>query len=425
MGSLLLSVRVIFSQNEEMNRFLIIEDIEYEGAEKTEEFVFERYLTFHPNDTLNLSSLKETEARLIATDFFKNVEIYTKRGTKRGYLIVVVEVEERKWPKYRFEGGHNDLSGWYFIPVSFRFDNTFGQGKFSSWQVKLGNRISGTSFTYRNPYFWNSKATLSAELFSESQEFVHYLAGYDSMLSVTNEGLRFRIEGNRGFGKHLLYGYRLVRFLPDYDSFLAPYLGDDLRNRSLGIIHAGLQTDTRDNPIYPTKGNWGAITLELAHSFSRSPYFYSKFLLDYRIYTKSSPQNVFAFRITTGFTTSDTPFYERFYLGGSYSQRGYSFAKLTPVGWGTKLFLMQGELRFPLSKNNFPNHTHTAVMFWDIGGIWPPNGTPSFLELEQSIGFGYRVKLPLVGITRFDLAFPISRLYESYLKFHVSFGHTF
>ena len=119
------------------NKTLIIENIEIEGNDKTKSEVIFRQMTIKPGDVLNPSELIENTERLEQTNFFKEAEIYTRPGSQKGLVIVVVEITERTWPYYRFEGGHSDLNGWYIIPVSFRFDNFFGHGKLTGWQMKI------------------------------------------------------------------------------------------------------------------------------------------------------------------------------------------------------------------------------------------------------------------------------------------------
>ena len=96
---------------------------------------------------------------------------------------------------------------------------------------------------------------------------------------------------------------------------------------------------------------------------------FAKITFDARLYQRLFGKQVVAFHIKGGYASSGAPFYERFYLGGANSLRGYADRRLTPEGWGTKLILTNSELRFPLS-DGFPNQKVTGVLFFDAGGIW-------------------------------------------------------
>lgn len=408
-----------------MNRDLIIEDIEIEGNKKTKPGVILRQMTIKPGDVLDPVELIENTARLEQTNFFKEAEIYTRPGSQKGLVIVVVEIRERTWPYYRFEGGHSDLNGWYIIPVSFRFDNFFGQGKLIGWQMKIGDRVSGNLITYRNPYLFNSKGYLDFELYEETQEFIHYYEKKDTTSFLNSFGLRMKIGGSSGTYHGPFGTLRISYNRPDPIRELYPYFKNDFSNTTSIAIGTGYQIDTRDNYSYPVSGAWGAIIGELIYKNLSESVIYPKFLFDARIYRPLRDTQVFAVHFEIGHTTSRAPFNERFYLGGSYSLRGYSFGRLTPLGWGNKFMLTQLELRFPLSSKDFPNHKHTAVTFFDFGGIWAPKQQPRLNDIHAATGIGYRIKLPLLGIVRFDFSVRINRVGKSPVYLNVGLENTF
>ena len=51
--------------------------------------------------------------------------------------------------------------------------------------------------------------------------------------------------------------------------------------------------------------------------------------------------------------------------------------------------------------------------------------TPDIDNFLSAVGFGYRIKLPIVGITRFDVAFPLNKVDNNNAEFHLELGHTF
>ncbi|RMF59759.1 MAG: hypothetical protein D6743_15890, partial [Calditrichaeota bacterium] len=164
---------------------------------------------------------------------------------------------------------------------------------------------------------------------------------------------------------------------------------------------------------------------ELAHDQVGSDVNFSKITLDTRFYKRVFDKEVVAFHFKGGYASQNTPFYERFYLGGANSLRGYPDRRLTPVGWGTKLILTNTEFRFPLSTKNFPYHKSSAVLFFDAGGIWKPGQTVRIDDFYAAAGFGFRIKLPIVGVTRFDFSFPLNKIDNNDFQLHISLGHTF
>lgn len=427
---------VSLAQNENPARQLIVEKIEFEGNTKTRPFVIMRYVPVEVGQPLNPMDLLVAQQQLEETDFFKKVDVYTRPGSEKGLIVVVVEIKERSWPFYRFEGGHSDLEGWYIVPISFRFDNFFGRGNFMGWQWRVGNQSSRSSLTYFNPYLFDSRGYVYLDLFSADQDYDQRLDGKTYEEYVTSTGFLAKIGGREGRYSQLFGGMRWEYYRPcdsapfetslceNEDIAMPSSLRRDLDNTMIGALSAGWEADFRDNTRYPTRGFWGTLKGEIAHEILGSDRNFPRLVFDARWYRQMTQQNVVAFRLYGGLTTNAAPFYERFYLGGTNSLRGYTISDLTPPGWGTRFFLSQTEVRIPLTTDDFPNHGHTFVFFYDAGGIWQPDEFPTIFE-NFSLGVGYRVKIKLVGITRIDLGFPLNDLENRSFRLHLTFGDTF
>jgi outer membrane protein insertion porin family len=425
----------IGAQPVDSTQSLIAEKIELVGNSKTRRAVILRYLTFRVGEPINAEVIEESYQRLSQTNFFKEVTFYTRPGSEKGQVVVVIEVKERRGPYFQLEGGHSDLNGWYFVPASLRFDNLFGRGNYFGLRLFLGDRISKISVRYRNPNLFDQNAVLDVELFGGGQEFIHYFGSARASQNVEFGGLRFRVAGSQGLAKYLFFAYRAETYEPkptarltDTDSTLTVLpadIADDLEKTKVGAFSVGLYADFRDNPTYPLKGFWGALSGELAHPEVGSEIRFYKITLDGRFFQRIFGRQVFAFHVKAAYTNRDAPFYERFYLGGANSLRGYPDRRLTPVGWGSKLILTNTEFRFPLSSRNFPNHSASGILFFDAGGIWQAGQTPRLEDLYASLGFGFRIKLPVVGTTRFDFSFPLNKVDQNDFQFHISLGQTF
>jgi outer membrane translocation and assembly module TamA len=63
-----------------------------------------------------------------------------------------------------------------------------------------------------------------------------------------------------------------------------------------------------------------------------------------------------------------------------------------------------------------------GVLFYDAGYAWNEPDTWDFKRLKAALGFGVRLKLPIIGLLRMDFAYPVP---EYDFHFHLSLGHTF
>ncbi len=431
-----------FAQVDSTARKLTVEGIEILGNKKTNTDVILREVNIVPGARLTPDEFAELLLRnreaLAQTNFFKSVEVFSRPGSEKGRVVALIEVVERSGPFFQFEGGHNDLTGWFFVPASLRFDNMFGSGNRFGIRFLLGDRLTKLSLWYRNRVL-RDKIWLDAEVYGAAKNVIHYFGREEAIQDVGFGGLRVQLTGTGKVGKHFFVAGRVETYDPEDRARLEsgldlgpgdlpPDIVDDLQEADLQAFSAGLLLDSRDNPLFPLTGFWGAVTGEVARKevtgFKEITRF-GKVTFDARAYHRLFAKNVFALHAKAGYATSDSPFYERFYLGGANSLRGYANRRLTPQGWGTKLILTNAEFRFPLSDRGFPNHKSSGVLFFDSGAIWLPGQTPQLGDFYGAVGMGLRFKLPVLGTTRFDLAFPLNDIDDETVRFHISLGQTF
>ncbi len=416
---------------------LKVERIEFVGRQKTRAEVIYRYLTFRAGDQITAADIEKNWSRLMRTGFFKQVDIYTRPGSERGKIIVVIEIQERRWPYIQFEGGHSDLDGWYFVPVSVRFDNILGRGQLWGAQLVFGDRVSKVRIAYTHPSIFDDAMKLDIELYGGNRQFIHYLNGQELTQDVEMNGARLHLSGNHGILRYFFFDYRRANYTPSprarytqFDSTLQGLrlprpLRTDLPPKRIAAFSLGLQFDFRDNVHYPTAGVWGALSFEKAHEELGSEANFDRVLADVRLYRRLTGMTVVALHARMNYASQDAPFYQRYYLAGANSLRGYSERRLTPVGYGNTLLLGQAELRFPFSGKRVRRPSAVGVLFFDIGGIWKTGQTIRYDSMFRSVGFGFRFKLPVIGLVRFDFAFPLNKFEDKDFKFHISLGHAF
>jgi outer membrane protein insertion porin family len=111
--------------------------------------------------------------------------------------------------------------------------------------------------------------------------------------------------------------------------------------------------------------------------------------------------------------SGDVPFYDRYYLGGMYSLRGFKYRNISPrepgspepIGGDTYWFA-SAEYSIPIfEKDNGPSVRLAA--FYDIGQV----GTHPFAldgeNFDDNWGFGLRLDIPHLGPLRLDYGIPI------------------
>ncbi|MCI0532296.1 MAG: BamA/TamA family outer membrane protein, partial [candidate division Zixibacteria bacterium] len=148
------------------------------------------------------------------------------------------------------------------------------------------------------------------------------------------------------------------------------------------------------------------------------------FLLDIRKYFRLSRNSSLAARVL-GYTSRGVE-PQRFYLGGSWSLRGFDRRAF----YGKNLTLTNLEYRFPLINDlyigfpwgKFGFKSIRGALFFDTGKAWEDE----FGNLYGSLGWGARVNLGYVTVLRFDWAktTDFNRFYPG-VNFDFFFGWNF
>ncbi len=413
-----------------VHQALIIERIEIQGATKTKPQVIRRYLNMKEGAAITPEMIAQNYDALVATNFFKRVEFSSKPGSAPGQVVMVIEIEERRWPWLEIAGGFSELEGWYLIPIGVRFDNLFGGGGIGGGRFIFADRTVGFYWHYREQELFGSNLDFQLKLGAFNQNFIHYIDSEEAIQEVQNDNLLLAFSGHRGWSRYVSLGLNFNTWTPAPEVRLAatdstitalpPPLVTEPRAKSNSAF-LRLQLDTRDHPAFPRHGLWAAMQFESTFKNS-GPDFndFSRYIFDARGY-RAFGRNVLAVRAKAGRVSETAPFYERFYLGGAYSVRGYAERSLTPLGWGTDMALGQIEMRFPLAGAP-QNPSLSAALFFDAGHINDFENTETGKELFMSAGYGFRLKLPVIGLLRCDFAYPLDR---DDFRFHIALGHTF
>ena len=121
----------------------------------------------------------------------------------------------------------------------------------------------------------------------------------------------------------------------------------------------------------------------------------------------------------------DPPIYERYFLGGGDSVRGFPYRSIGPVDrnkdnyGGDFMYLLTSELTHPIY--DFIR----GAIFVDIGDATSSRFGP-FNKPNIGIGYGLRIKLPVVNAPiKLDLAFPVlnnQKGVKNSLRFHFNMG---
>jgi outer membrane protein insertion porin family len=190
---------------------------------------------------------------------------------------------------------------------------------------------------------------------------------------------------------------------------------------SAGLV--GLVRDARDNRQFTKRGSYNGVFLELAGGPFGGDNEYFKVQTNSRFYFPVWRDVIFSAQGRFGYIGSvngePVPIFERFFLGGINSIRGYRSRSIGPtrqvasldpaasdfefIVGGNKELILNHELTFPL----VPQVNIRGLAFFDAGNAYDDGQSIDLSELRLSWGLGIRWYSPL-GPLRFEFGFPIN-----------------
>lgn len=421
----------------------IAQQIVVTGLTITRESSFRRFFDFKPGDLLTPKPLRDTVRDLYSTGAFREVIVRTDPISPDAPAArrVSVEVTEAK-PLLMFYGlGYSTDSG-PRATLQLTDTNLFGRVISGSARLLVSqtDQLAQLSLTDLRPWGRKWRTTISAFYNRDSnlRPFVRRRL-VDPDAQPNNIGQTFGINRFVGFGQieRKLTDRMTLRFRYSFENaklFNLQNIPDIEVTRNerairLGLVSAGFSRDTRDNALWPTRGQLFSADHSLAASQLGGNESYNKFFGSYQRYDEMGWLNgtVFAMSARVGlaklFEVTDRdhngiiseperrlPISERFFAGGATTLRGFRFEQagpqgileprnpnelptLVPIG-GDALLIFNFEFHYPLTRRL------RLVPFYDWGNVFRSVSDINFAGMTNSVGLGLRFNTPIgpVGV---------------------------
>ena len=207
---------------------------------------------------------------------------------------------------------------------------------------------------------------------------------------------------------------------------------DEEGNRLVSKVGMSLAYDTRNSALLPTKGQRTEISSEVAGGpFGGETDFYKVEFRTAWYFKGFDDGHVLEMVGRTGIVEEygnsvRVPIFDRFFLGGLYSLRGYRYRAVgprdnqnEPIGGDTYWFA-SAEYSIPLIERL------RFATFYDIGMVYQDPYHWNFGNYNDNVGFGLRLNLP-IGPLRLDYGIPIHStkgVNDSNGRFQFGVGYT-
>ncbi len=427
---------MITVDEEPIRRVLELEQIVITGNSKISDSAILGTLDLTPQDTVNVTILEESRQRLLSEyPLMSAVDFSTRPGSRRGLVILDIAIVERKTVIFETGYGHHDTYGWFLTLLGLRVEPATANGYEYRLGLRFGFHLSGLD----GEFMQRGKPGgfgLGGKFHLYSQEQIFFggeitPATWDTAGAgrYTRE-FRQKIEraGAELFLQYMLrdstrfsFGFRLEGVRPE-STFVESKSGEDygftelppsLRAGVKKTVISGLVLrmvrDTRDRPGYPQSGSFTLLQARANSSVFGGDEAFIRAEGDYRRHIGFGKWNVLSSRLSAGIVSKGTPYYDRFFLGGMYSVRGFRGLSLSPPSGSDGFAITSSEFRFPLiaSTGDIPPRL-AGLVFIDAGIGWERGEPLSLSTLEAAAGYGVRLRLPWIGTLGLDMGVPFT-----------------
>lgn len=401
---------------------IYIEEIKVRGNVKTQDVVVRREVELQPGERVDRSRLEKSRSNLNRLQIFSSARYSFEEGSSPGNKNLVWTVEEEA--SGRLIVGFGVTSGFGVIgnfsitkrnfditdlPESFYDipDAFTGRGQTLTLRAQPGTRRSLYQLSLTEPYLFGTRNALTVSA---------------SSLSVVREDWQ---EARATFAPSIAHAF-------DFDRDLVFTLGGRLEEVELHDVEDDAPTDAFEAEGFTSvisasagigydkvlveylEGPYDGTESALSYEYAGDPVLTGDLDFDkieltnkffYPVYTYQSGRDTLHHVVSLvnraglieSRSSDDIPIFERFFLGGPNTVRGFRFRGLgphengDPTG-GTATLWGNVEYSFPIFQKIL-----RGVTYFDYGNLAPDIEDFDFSDMRYTVGAGLRVNFPFLG----------------------------
>jgi len=359
--------------------------ITFVGNTTTRDNVIRRELRVLEAGVFNTQALKDSVKRLNQLGYFKPLEgeavDVQKTPNADNKVDIKLKFEEQNRNQLTFGAGVSQFDG-FFGQLSFQTSNFLGRGETFTVSAQQGNRAKNYQLAFTEPFLFDRPMTGGVDLFSREIR-------YEGQFTQASVG------GNVVFGFQVMpyarmfvnYSYERVKVKdlnPLYRDPLVlagnPFLYDSLLigeggQRIISKIGPSFVYNTVDHPIFPTSGKRFTLSMDLAGIGGNTNFWNPRAEGIWYFPIGAKRRTSLGFRAQGEYIspyghTIVLPIFEKLFLGGEYSMRGFDLRTVGPrdpatglVTGGNKSLLVNAEYLITIAG------PVRLVLFYDAGQV--------------------------------------------------------
>jgi outer membrane protein insertion porin family len=134
------------------------------GNDKTRDKVIRRHLEFSEGDLTSNTKLKDSQANLMRSSFFEDINLVPSPSDKEDMMNLRVEVKERPTGSFQIGAGYSNYNS-IFGTVRLTQDNLFGYGRRVALEANIGSESNYFNFSFTDPWVGDIPLMMGLDLF--------------------------------------------------------------------------------------------------------------------------------------------------------------------------------------------------------------------------------------------------------------------
>jgi outer membrane protein insertion porin family len=424
--------------------------ITFVGNTTTRDNVIRREVRLYEGGIFNTEALKHSVRRLNQLGYFKALEgtndiQVDKTPAADNQVDVTLKLEEQNRNQLTFGAGVSQWEG-VFGQLAFQTSNFMGRGESLTLSMQAGSRAQNYQVAFTEPFLFDRNMTGGVDLYKRTFEY----GGFYYTQKSTGGNIVFGFPVADFSRVFMQYSFEQVKVTDLNEAFLDPFvlarnpfLRDSLLigeggKRTISKIVPSFVHNTVDQPIFPTNGRRYTLSFDLAGLGGNTKFYKPR--IEGVWFFRHTNRTSFGMRAQFEFIapyagTEVLPIFEKLFLGGEYSIRGFDIRSVGPsdpdtglVLGGNKSLLFNGEYLITIAG------PVRLVLFYDAGQVADEDQGFGMKQFKTSTGAEIRFFMPVLNVP-FRLIFAMNPQREGVLdnnlqpekkfKFRFAVGSTF
>lgn len=396
-----------------------IDNVDVSGYGKTKKYVFTRELSIHPGELYDAAKIRRSQTKIMNLGFINDVQVDLQPTADPQKVDLGFNVVEGRPGMFQAGLAMSSMDGLYG-EVSVNHLNFLNRAQRLSLRTMFGKEILDYTVSWYTPWIYEKPTSLGVDAFNTRR--------YRSFVTENQAYTEKRIGGRVKVGPRfnddiyqLSFGYSfenvdIYDIDPKYMYTPGKKPGEYIEKGKTNIstFSADAAIDTRDNMWDPTRGWRNSLGVALAGGPIGGDldlwYFNARSIFNHTVLNVGGNYPI-VFVLSNKFgsvqpygRTKYVPPYEKFFLGGADTVRGYERAgEIGPAYGGDMYYVMNAELRFPIAREGRRNMAQFAF-FFDMGNSWDHFDDidfslgPNENQFKAGVGVGLRFTTPALPI---------------------------